>query len=305
MQQHSSFMFQLVNQLFSHKAFQRLLMFVVGVLVLVAEPELVIDGVTAATSAPSHPAPKLILTASPAAVNNTIRLKDEETVSITLSASDPNGYTTLKVGVVQNGTLYLSSNQSGLSLPAGATLTANSRDSSKATFTWTPPSGTSTSTPIVVLKFQAWNYHWNTKTSQTITFNIDDNLAPTFDEAAFPTQQSVKVNTPLKLPVTVNPDPDDDAVLVSASSLPTGAKLGKAAKKSGKWVSLMTWTPTLAQVGTNAVTFYATDDKTDPAQTSYPVDFEVGYVTAPSFDSTVLSAVTAKVKKKLSYNVIS
>lgn len=267
--------------------------FMVALCVICTQPQLVIDGVTAATapSPPAHPAPTLML--SPTISNNVIHTKEGQTVTIAMSASDPNGYNTVRVGIQSN-------------LPEGASFVLDPVDESQATFTWTPAIGSATKTPSVVVKFFAQNYHWKpvTQRNQTITIKVDDDAAPSFDQTALSPTQILKVDTPLKLPVVVNPDLDNDTVLLSATDLPAGAKLGKAVRNAkGQWISKLVWTPSLAQIGLNTIIFIATDDSVSPTQVTYPVEFNVGYVAAPSFAVTMPTTKTVVVNKKLSFKV--
>jgi hypothetical protein len=288
-----------------HKHYRKTYLILPVVMLISTEPGFVIDGVTAATAtaAPAHPKPKLHLTASPAIVNNTIRSRDEQTITIDISASDVNGPSSLLIGMVQNGYIY--SDQSYLLLPDGASFTVDSSDPTKATFSWTPALGTSSTSPRMSFKFGAFDTKWNISKTQTVNINIDDNLAPTFDEASMPASQPVKVDSPLNIPITANPDPDKDNVNISADSLPKGAKLTKAKQNAnGQWVSYLKWKPILDQIGTHTITFFATDDKINAAQTSYPMDFVVDYVDAPQFDASMQNVVTATIKKPLKFKVI-
>jgi hypothetical protein len=293
-----------LNKLKAYNKLNRKSFLLLMVITLVSiEPGFVIDGVTAATTV-TPPAPKLILTATtPAIVNNKIRSKDGQPISIDISGTDSDRYASVVVGMVQNNTFY--TDQNGLTLPPGASLVPDSNYANKATFNWTPPTGTSTSTPTVTLKFRAHDTYWNTSRTQTVTINVEDNVAPTFDEASMAVSQSVAVDTPLSVAITANPDSDQDNVSITANGLPKGAKLSNAKKNQlGQWVSQLKWTPTLDQIGKNAITFTAVDDKLSPAQTTYPIDFVVGYVAAPAFDATMQNVQSAVVNKALKFPLI-
>lgn len=223
-----------------------------------------IDAVTAATSTaiPAPPPPNLVLQGSPAIVNNKISAAPGQTVTITATAIDPLGYSTIDVAYGN--------------LPATATF-QTPQDAAHGIFSWTPAAGTASAN----VQFAAQNYYWQTQSAiQTVTIAVvgpSDNQAPSFD-ASIPLQQSAMVGEKLSFPVTVNPDGDDDKVTLSASGLPKGAKLGAAVKNAatGKWKAILTWIPTSAQAGQQfAVDFIAKDDSFKPAQTSYAVTFNV------------------------------
>lgn len=282
----------------------KMLLMTIMIAVIVVEPDLVIDGVTAATPPPKPPAPKLVLTSSTAIVNNKIRLLAGQTLTIDLIAADPKGYTNVKAGILDNGVITVDSNS--LSQLPGASITEVGGDPAHTLFTWTPQADDALTKPMVVLKFVAVNTHLKTKRTQAITVTIDDNVAPTFNETTTPPQQTITAGILSKILVAANADPDNDAVVITANDLPAGAVLSKTVKnKQGVWVATLSWKPGFEMGGTDMpVTFTAQDDELNPAQTTYPVTFSVVDVTSPSFAASMPGVQNAVGGKKLAFKVI-
>lgn len=239
-----------------------------------AEHEALIDAVAAATQVAPPPATPNI-NIDPPPVNNVFRVAEGEKITFTVNATDPNGF----FSVALLNTI----------LPAGATFTPTLYDccygnARSRVFSWTPGVGTATTQPVTTLKLTALNWHtpgqrppYPTR-NWTISIVVDDNQAPSFD-ASIPRRQSAVVGETLVFPLTVMPDPDDDAVVISAQGLPPGAVLSKAQKDaaSGRWSAVMRWKPTKFQLNkTYNATFIAQDDNlVSSAQSTYPVTFSV------------------------------
>jgi Putative Ig domain/Bacterial Ig domain len=145
-----------------------------------------------------------------------------------------------------------------------------------ATFTWTPALGDIG--------------------SHTVTFLARDNATPpgqameavviTVDSSNRPPQLGAIGNRSgdpgvlLEIPVTAS-DPDNDALVLSATPLPTGASFSDAGDGSGTF----RWTPGSSQMGNFVVTFRVTDTGVPPAEDSERVTLTIGRVNArPSLD---------------------
>lgn len=249
--------------------------------------------------------PTINLTASSIISNNVISVIEGQSITINATANDSTGDSTLQVGIIQGGVF-----KSTFALPDGETLSIVNNDPTQVKYSWTPSHGAAVTTPTITLAFEALTNTTSTTKTITIAVSADKtsaNLPTSFDKASMLTPQTIKVDTPVKIPVIANPDPDKDKILIAATGLPKGAKLSKAIKsKNGQWVSQMTWTPNLAQLGSNTVTFEATDDRKKPALVTYPVEFIVDYVAAPSFvmPPQMPSEIAGIAKKPLTYKVI-
>jgi len=269
------------------------------------EPYNVIDGVTAASVIATPTPPVLQITASPNIVNGVVQAQVGQPLTINISGTDPNGYKTLYVGIVESGYLYNVQSSFPTPLPSGAVFQLVGNDPTKATITWTPTaSSANTSTNI---EFAALNTYWGTYSLQNIsinTVNAVENNPPSFDAASISTQQSVLVGTQYNIPIIVNPDTDNDNVTMTASNLPNGAVLGGAAiNAKGQWVAVLTWTPTSQEIGSQAITFTAQDNQ-ETTVSSYTVNFTVVNPSHPEFAASMPSLQKAVQNTPLIYNVI-
>ena len=89
-----------------------------------------------------------------------------------------------------------------------------------------------------------------------------DNVAPSFapSSQACGTTIQATVGTPLSFTVAASDANATDVVTLNTTGLPAGATMTPALSTSGNPVSsLFSWTPTAANLGSNAVTFSATD----------------------------------------------
>ena len=284
----------------------------------------IIDGVTAAsvrvtTAAP----PTLSIASSPSIVNNTIQVTAGKPVTITLSASDPNGYSVNVVSGIWQGSVFYApiltftpstfvlnkSNPASPTLPSGAKISLPSNNNyNNVVFTWTPAADAA---PLV-LQFEAYNFFANVSHSLWPAITIKTSNAssgppestpPSFD-ASNSAQQSLPIGIAAKIPVIVNADTDGDNVIIAANSLPSGATLSTAAKNAkGQWVSVLTWTPTLKQLGNNVINFTA-NDFNETAKVNFPITFNVQDQSTPSFSATMPSLQKAVVNTTLTYKVI-
>jgi len=253
----------------------------------------VVDGVTAASTIATPTPPTLQITATPNIVNGTIQAVVGQPLTINLRGTDPNGYSTLYVGIVQGNYLYNKQSSLPVPLPAGAVFNlatnpkTNAVDPTKATLTWTPTAASSnTSTSF---KFAALNTYWGTSSMQSVAVKVIDNTAPSFDTSVMSTNQTIVLGNHIKMPVTVNADTDSDNLVISVSNLPSEAEMGDTAKNAkGQWVAIMDWTPTAEEIGTTAVTFTAQDNN-ETAVSSYTVNFVVQNNTTPQFAASMPS----------------
>ncbi|MBU6214516.1 putative Ig domain-containing protein [Patescibacteria group bacterium] len=154
-----------------------------------------------------------------------------QTLTFAVSATDPDG----------DALTYSASN-----LPAGALFDVATR-----TFTWTPSYG------------QAGNY-------TNVEFTVTDNGTPMMLDTELITisvghvnrppvfsptgPQTASTTVPLLFTVSAT-DPDNDAVVLSASDLPSGSTFNPG-------TGVFSWTPTYNQSGVYAVNFIATDNGT-------------------------------------------
>ena len=270
----------------------------------------IIDGVTAASGVVVVANPTIKLTATPSIVNNSIQAVAGQPVSITVTATDPNGYYAyVYAGLLQAGCFFAPTattcTSSAPVLPANAKMQLTGAYNNIMTLTWTPEVSYSSPFPMI-LQFAAYNTYANADThtqTSAITINVKDNIAPKFD-ASLSAQQTLVAETLIKLPIIVDPLPDNDTISISANNLPTGSSLSAAAKNAkGQWVSVLSWTPSIAQLGINAVTFTANASQ-ESAQTSFTIDFNVLDLTTPEFSAAMPSIKKAVVNTRLSYNVI-
>lgn len=92
----------------------------------------------------------------------------------------------------------------------------------------------------------------------TVTYSFLGNTPPTFSNciAVFP----ASVGVPIVYQVCASDSDSTAPVTLTVSGLPAGAVLSPVLPTSGNPVcTTLTWTPTIAQTGTNTVTFTATD----------------------------------------------
>ncbi|MDD4913986.1 MAG: hypothetical protein PHW13_02965 [Methylococcales bacterium] len=263
-------------------------------------------------------------TGSPGIVTNgnqkTIQAVAGQAVTININTSDPNGYNGyVFAGATQNnqfyyaadsyvysqnGGLYLGTPSTAL-LPASSTVTnhySSVGNYSQSTFAWTPTQA-DTGTSVTVT-FIASNYYQPTTPksfTQSVTINTVETTTPSFSMNA---TQTLLLGVEAKIPVTVIPDTDNDNVLITANSLPTGAVLGTAAKNaSGQWVAVLTWTPATDQIGSTTITFSAQDVQETNVVTN-PVTFIVQNNASPVFASSMQAQVTAAQNIPLNYKVV-
>ena len=141
-------------------------------------------------------------------------------LTFTLSATDPDG----------DSVTY-----SATDMPSGATLTGS-------TFAWTP---TVDQRGVFIITFIASDGKLQS-TQQVIITVTGVNSPPIIGTIS---NQTVTAGTLLSFSVPVS-DPDGDALLVAAMNLPGGASFQNG---------IFRWTPTVYQVGSYMVTFYAND----------------------------------------------
>lgn len=288
--------------------------------------DLVIDAFASATSINIQvKTPNLSLSTpsgAPAIVSNgnqkSIQAVVGQPVTIDIGSSDPLGYNGFVfAGITQNNQFYYNPSQyivaqgSGLALQAGSGLlptgsTLSNRintvgNYTQSVFTWTPTAA-DTNTSVTVT-FIASNYYHNTapmSNTQSVTVNTVENTAPSFSMSA---TETLMVGVEARIPVTVLPDTDNNAVNITAQNLPAGATLGTAAKNAnGQWVAVLTWQPTVSQLGSTTVTFLA-EDVNETNQVSNPVEFIVQNNSSPAFVTSMPTTVGVAQNDAFSYPV--
>ena len=286
-------------------SFKTQLKFLTGVLIMVMtvklEPFEIIDGVTAATNVPQTAAPNLSFNTSPALVNNTIYAYPRKNISITMTATDPNGYNAyMQAGIVEGQTFYAPGN-TALALPQGASF-RNGANNTQAVFNWTPSTKDANTLPNTIIFAAINSYGSGNSNAAGITIKVLDNKTPTFDPST-PSQQTVFVNIPVQIPIVVNTDSDKDKVKILGHTIPGNSILSSAAKNAkGQWVANLAWTPTTTEIGLfNAV--FSANDINETSKQLYTTAFTIADTQVPSFSSAMPTLQKAIVNKTLTYHI--
>lgn len=212
--------------------------------------EIVSDAWAGATSAatqtptPANPVIKLS-DSSPTMTNNVIYVEEGQPASICVAVTDPNGYNSLNLNYTSSITLDTSNINFAYAACSGSALQIPK-------FTWNTQLGDAAKYPSTTITFTASNTYFSPTptTKRSIHIVIQNSSQPLFDSL---TNQTLTVGVPLTLPIVATGNTNAlDTVLISAQSLPKGAKLSKATLMkigtyAGKWMSTFKWTPTEAQ----------------------------------------------------------
>lgn len=224
-----------------------------------AEPQLFIDGVTAASTKPEPSPPTVAISApdgSPSITKDRVQVEEGQTVILDIKVYDPRDthglYHDFSLEALPVGT------------PPGASLAFNQLKGI-GRYTWTATAGSAQSYPNTVITFVAKNTFLGGTTKHSVTLAFGAIAAPTFD-ASVPATQVATVGQKLKFPVIVNSS--SPKVKIKARSLPPGAKLSPARKSgTGRWTANLTWKPRAKQAGlSRTTTFTATAKNQGEAQ---------------------------------------
>lgn len=238
-------------------------------------------------SATTPVAPSLrIAQTFPAMVNNTINVFEGQAVTICVSATDPDGHSSVSLKVNANNafpneTSFVNSPCAGGTMVKEFTLNTQKGDAAKY------PNGTE---PLTFTASNTYNGHTDLNTFRTIQIAVLDLLQPSFDAIA--ADHTVTVGEPFSLPIVANADDDADAVSITATNMPKNATLTQAAKDaSGKWVSYFNWTPSEADYETllanspnqlsHKVSFFAQDEVVQTADQVQPNQTDVTFTLVP------------------------
>ena len=257
-----------------------------------------IDGVAAAsTLKTSNKLPNLKLTSNLALKNNTIHVMENQNIIINVSSSTSSA---INVGIYQNNQYYYD-DTSGLILPEGASFKANLNDTSKATFSWTPPKGYASKKSQEQIKFFAYDLATTNSTSQLITIIIDPDNTPVFD-SNLQTTWSINAGQSLSIPLIVLKDSSTANIVISSGNLPRGATFSKLRKNSnGDWITELNWQPTINQLGVHNITLVVKHNIANAMQSTLDLQVQVIDVVASTFIEIPKHQQSASIGKILSF----